>query len=144
MPGDAQMLSDIAYSAKAHWGYPQRWMEIWKPQFDFPPSYFEQYESWKVEFNGRHIAFYTLQEKNSNAWIENMWVLPEYIGYGIGRQLFIHALSRSRGLGYSKLQLEADPNAFGFYENMGMYKIGESSYPMEGQPRILPVMEIML
>jgi GNAT superfamily N-acetyltransferase len=142
--GDAKILSDIAYSAKAHWGYPQQWMEVWKPQFNFPPSYFEEYESWTLELDGRLIAFYTLQEKNGNAWIENMWVLPEFIGNGIGRKLFIHAVSRSREIAYSKLQLEADPNAVGFYETMGMYKIGESSYQMNGKPRFLPVMEIML
>ena len=30
------------------------------------------------------------------------------------------------------------------YENMGMYKIGERQSEVEGQPRILPVMEMKL
>ena len=66
------------------------------------------------------------------------------MGEGIGRQLFIHALSLARELGYSKLRLEADPNAAGFYEKLGMEKIGESNYPVEGQDRILPIMEMTL
>ena len=146
LPVDAKSLSAIAYSAKAHWGYPQRWMEIWEPQFDFPPAYFDDddKESWIVEIDARPIAFYTLQERRGNAWIENMWVLPEYIGKGIGRRLFLHALSRSRHKGHLVLQLEADPNAVGFYERMGMYKVGETNYPIEGKPRILPVMEMSL
>ncbi len=141
---EAGVLSQIAFSAKAHWGYPQRWMEIWRPQLTFSLEYFNENESWAAEMDGQPVAFYTLQEKKGNAWIENLWVLPEYIGAGIGKQLFLHALSRTRQSGHLVLQLESDPNAVRFYEKMGMYKIGESSYPIEGQERFLPVMEMTL
>jgi ribosomal protein S18 acetylase RimI-like enzyme len=144
LPEEANILSHIAYSAKAHWGYPQRWMEIWKPQLTFSPEYFKDNENWVAEKDGTPIAFYTLLEKDSKAWIENLWVLPEWIGKGIGRRLFLHALSRSRLNEYLILQLEADPNAVSFYKKQGMYKIGESLYEVEGQPRILPLMEIKL
>lgn len=144
LPDEADILSQIAFSAKAHWGYPKHWMKIWKPQLTFSPQYFDEYESWVAEMNGSPIAFYTLQEKNGTAWIENMWTFPEYIGMGTGKQLFLHALSRSRQKGHLILHLESDPNALGFYERMGMYKIGEASYPIEGQERFLPIMEITL
>jgi len=144
LPEEADVLSEIAFSAKGHWGYPERWMEIWKPQLIFSPEYFIKNESWTAEHDNKPIAFYTLQDKDGNAWIENLWVLPKYIGEGIGKQLYLHALSRSRELGYSKLQLVSDPNAVGFYEKLGMIRIGEHNYPIEGQDRILPVMEIML
>jgi GNAT superfamily N-acetyltransferase len=144
MPDDAKALSDIAYSAKAHWGYPKRWMEIWKPQFDFPPGYFENTESWVAEIDSEPIAFYTLDEKDNKAWIENLWVHPPHLGKGIGKQLFMDATSRSRKKGHLILRLESDPNAQGFYESMGMRKIGENNYPIEGQPRFLPVMELVL
>ncbi|HSM71636.1 MAG TPA: GNAT family N-acetyltransferase [Anaerolineales bacterium] len=143
-PRDAPALSNIAYAAKAHWGYPKRWMDIWKPQFDFPPLYFDERDGWVADADGKPIAFYTLEERDNQAWIENLWVHPEYMGKRIGKRLFMHALSRSRQGGYLILQLEADPNAVGFYENMGMYKVGEIRYPLEGQTRILPVMEIKL
>jgi GNAT superfamily N-acetyltransferase len=144
VPNDAPTLSSIAYLAKAHWGYPKRWMEIWKPQFDFSPRYFEERDGWVAEADGKPIAFYTLEEKSTKAWIENLWVHPDYIGRHIGKRLFMHALSHSRQKGHPILQLEADPNAVGFYKTMGMYKIGETRYPIEGQTRILPVMEIKL
>jgi len=143
-PDEADNLSGIAFSAKAHWGYPEHWMKIWKPQLTFSRDYFIENESWTVEINAMPVAFYTFQEKNDNAWLENLWVLPEYIGKGVGKKLFIHALSRSRQKGHLILCLEADPNAVGFYEKMGMYKVGESYYPIEGEVRILPVMEIEL
>jgi ribosomal protein S18 acetylase RimI-like enzyme len=144
IPEEADTLSQITFSAKGHWGYSERWMEIWKPQLTFSPEYFEQNESWVAVDNEKPIGFYTLQEKNGNAWIDNLWVMPEFIGKGIGKKLFLHAVESSRQRGHKALQLEADPNAFGFYEKMGMQKIGERQSEVDGQPRILPIMEMRL
>lgn len=141
---EAKVLTQIALSAKRHWEYPERWMEIWTPQLTFTTEYFEENESWVAVDGEKAIAFYTLQDKNGIAWLENLWVLPEYIGKGVGKELFLHALNLARQRGYKTLQLEADPNAMGFYEKMGMEKIGERRSEIEGQPRILPVMEMAL
>jgi GNAT superfamily N-acetyltransferase len=144
VPAEAGDLSRIALAAKRQWGYPERWMQIWAPQLTFTPEYFEMNPSWVAELEGDPIAFYTLLEKGGTAWIENMWVLPQYIGKGVGKQLFHHALSYARERGWKSLQLEAEPNAAGFYEKMGMRKIGETSYELDGRPRILPIMEMIL
>lgn len=141
---EAKVLTQIALSAKRHWEYPERWMEIWTPQLTFTTEYFEENESWVAVDGEKAIAFYTLQDKNGIAWLENLWVLPEYIGKGVGKELFLHALNLARQRGYKTLQLEAEPNAMGFYEKMGMEKIGERRSEIEGQPRILPVMEMAL
>jgi len=144
LPNDADALSHIAFLAKAHWGYPEHLMEIWKPQLTFAPEYFEKNESWVAELDDVPVGFYTLQDDDGIAWIENLWILPAYIGQGLGKRLFLHALSRSRLKGHLVLQLEADPNAVGFYEKMGMIKIGERQYEVDGQPRTLPIMEMKL
>ena len=141
---EVEALTHIAIAAKSYWNYPEHWMEIWTPQLTFSPEYLKENESWVIVDRDQQIGFYTLQDKNGNAWIENLWVLPEYIGRGIGKQLFVHALELARQRGYKTLQLEADPNAFGFYEKMGMYKIGERQSEVDGQPRILPIMEMTL
>jgi len=119
-------------------------MELWIPQLTFSPEYFEVNESWVAEEDTVLIAFYTLQEKDKHAWIENMWVLPICIGQGIGKLLFDHAVELARQRGYQLLQLEAEPNAIGFYEKMGMQIIGEHQYELDGQRRSLPLMEMVL
>jgi len=144
LPKEANTLTQIAIAAKAYWGYPERWMELWKPQLTFYPEYFEENESWVAEIDDTSIAFYTLLERDGGAWIENLWVSPEFIGKGVGKSLFLHALEQSRQRGYKSMQLEADPNALGFYEKMGMNKIGERVSEVEGQPRVLPIMELQL
>ena len=143
-PEQAETLTQIAQAAKAHWGYPERWMELWKPQLTFSSDYFEENESWVAEMDQRPIGFYTLLEREGNAWLENLWVSPDIIGQGVGKRLFLHALELSRQRGFVTLRLEADPNARGFYEKMDMKKIGERESKIEGQPRILPIMEIRL
>lgn len=143
-PEQAEALSRIALAAKRHWGYPERWIELWKPQLTFNPGYFEENESWVAETDNTPIAFYTLLERDGSAWLDNLFVSPEFIGKGVGKTLFLHALELARQRGYKALRLEADPNAMGFYEKMGMKKIGERASEVEGQPRSLPIMEMDL
>ena len=141
---EADQLTQIALAAKRHWGCSKRWMILWIPELTFTPQYFEANESWVAEMENQPVAFYTLLDKNGIAWIENLWVLPEFIGKGIGRRLFLHAVDQAHRGGYGTLRLEADPNARGFYEKMGMHQIGERHSGVEGQPRILPVMEMAI
>src|SRR6476646_8069393 len=135
-PEEADILSQITFAAKAHWGYPNRWLEIWKPQLTFSPEYFEENESWVAEIEDVPVAFYTLQEKAGSAWLENLFVSPKFIGKGVGKRLFLHAAELSRQRAFRTLQLEADPNAAGFYEKLGMHKSGERHSEVEGQPRV--------
>lgn len=143
-PEQANRLTQIALAAKAYWGYPQRWLEIWKPELTFDPEYFINHEGWAAIIDNTPIGFYTLEERKGNAWLENLWVLPEYIGKGVGKALFLHAVGLARQRGYKTLQLEADPNAASFYEKMGMRKIGQRHSEVDGQPRVLPIMEMRL
>jgi GNAT superfamily N-acetyltransferase len=141
---DIDALSQLAFAAKAHWGYPASWMEQWRKYFTYTPEYFAENESWVAEWDGELAGFCTLLEKEGNSWLENLWVKPDFIGKGIGKQLFIYAVEIARSRGYPKMRLEADPHAEEFYKHMGMQKVGETPADMEGQSRILPVMEINL
>jgi len=44
----------------------------------------------------------------------------------------------------SELEISADPNAEGFYERMGATRIGEVRSEIEGQPRVLPRMALVI
>ena len=90
------------------------------------------------------IGFCTLLEKDGNAWLENLWVIPSQMGHGVGNALFKHMIDLSKKRGYHILRLESDPNAVGFYIKMGAHQIGERHSEVEGQPRILPIMELTL
>ncbi|MGA7193253.1 MAG: GNAT family N-acetyltransferase [Anaerolineales bacterium] len=144
LPEDAKKLTDIAIAAKGHWGYPQRWMQIWSPELTFNSEYFMKNESWTARVDNQLVGFYTLLGKDDNAWLENLWVIPAQMGTGIGSALFKHAIDLSKKSGFQIMRLESDPNAVGFYIKMGAYQIGERHSEVDGQPRILPIMELKL
>ena len=70
--------------------------------------------------------------------------ISKTIGQGVGKRLFWHAVEESRQRGYRTLQLEADPNAVGFYEKMGLHRIGDRHSEIEGQLWIFRIMEMAL
>jgi GNAT superfamily N-acetyltransferase len=73
----------------------------------------------------------------------NLWLDPEWIGTGLGRQLWQHAVDTARITGFTALRIESGPNAEGFYRAMGAYRIGET---MSGSipGRTLPLMRYQL
>lgn len=144
IPEHADTLTQIALAAKRHWGYPERWIEIWTAQLTFTAAFFESNEGWAAMDGETEAGFYTILVADKAASIEHLWVLPKYMGQGIGKQLFRHAVQTARERGCETLQLDADPNAVGFYERMGMHKVGERHSEVDGQERMLPIMEISL
>lgn len=140
----ASELTTIAISAKRHWNYPERWFEIWLPLLTISPDYISRNETWVAVVDTTMAGFYSLHKDGESLWLDNLWVLPEFMGKGIGKQLFQHALDRSRVFGASSLGIESEPNAQSFYEKMGAQKVGEHHSQVDGQPRILPLMEINL
>ena len=143
-PEDAEQLTHITVASKRHWGYPETWIQLWLPELTFSPEYVSQNEVWMAVVEDRLVAYYSFKQDGEGLWLDNLWVLPEHMGQGLGKQLFQHALERSRLRGESILKIEADPNAQGFYEKMGTQKVSEHQYELDGQLRVLPVMEINL
>ena len=144
MPEQAGVLTTITLAAKRHWNYPENWIKTWLPSLMITPEYILVNEIWVAIVDEQCVAYYSLKPEGEYLWLDNLWVLPEFMGQGIGKQLFQHALGRVRVCGVSILKIEADPNAQAFYEKMGARKIGEHHTQVNGQPRILPIMEIKI
>ena len=144
LPSQTETLTRIALAAKRHWGYPERWIEIWTPLLTFTPADLAQADFFVANVDDEVAGFYSLTVAGPRAELENLWVLPAFMGQGVGRGLFEHALLRARELGCSILEIEADPNAVGFYEKMGARIVGQHIGEVDGQPRLLPIMEILL
>ena len=143
-PEHADSLTQVTIAAKRHWNYPERWIQIWLPVLTISPEYISRNETWLATLSDAPVAYYSLKQEDTELWLDNLWVLPDHMGKGIGKILFNHALERSRECGVSALKIEADPNAEAFYAHMGARRIGEHHSKVDGQPRILPVMEIKL
>ena len=143
-PEHAQELTKIAISAKRHWNYPEAWIQHWLPQLTVSEEYISANEVWMMVDVEKPIAFYALNQSEEDYELGHLWVSPEYIGKGIGKQLLKHAFERCKFLKISTLKIYADPNAQTFYEKMGAKKVSESHSQLFGEERILPIMEIEL
>ena len=139
-PDDAALLTDIAFAAKRHWGYPERWIESWRDVLTVRPEFIASHETYAAILDGRTVGFYALGGNDDRLDLLHMWVLPDAMGRGVGRLLFIHGLERAKKLGCRKLEIESDPNATGFYQRMGAHRVGVSIKEVDGQRRALPIL----
>ena len=139
-PDDAAVLTDIAFAAKRHWKYPESWIESWRDLLTIQPEFIASHETYAALVDGRTVGFYALAGTDDKLNLLHLWVLPNEMGRGLGRALFIHALARSRALGFKNLEIESDPNAEGFYKRMGAHRIGASIKEVDGQRRELPIL----
>lgn len=129
-PADHELLTTISFRSKSHWAYPEHYLQIWKNELTITPEYIERNEVFVCKLQGTAVAYYSLVELAeeltlakvtlaAGLWLDHMFVLPEYIGQGLGRSLFLHCRNRLSARGASCLHILADPNAEGFYLKMG-------------------------
>lgn len=139
-PEDAARLTGIAFAAKRHWGYPDRWMESWRDVLTVNPDFIASHETFSAVVDGLTVGFYALGQKGNRLDLLHMWVLPDWMRRGIGRSLFCHALERTKILGFKELEIESDPNAEGFYQRLGAHRVGVSIHTVDQHRRELPVL----
>ncbi len=140
---ETSTLSEIALAAKRHWDYPEEWIQKWAPLLTFTPQQIKDADVFAAVVDSELVGFYRLFTRKPRATLEDLWIRPDFIGKGIGHVLFEHAVTRCHVAGVDILEVEADPHAQGFYEKMGMHKVGEHPSDVDGQ-RNLPMMELKL
>lgn len=140
----SEELSRIAWESKSHWGYPQHWLESWLPDLTLTPDFIQENPVFIASRGGELAGLYALSLNGKTAELEHFWVLPRFIGSGVGKGLLEHALEQARQNGVERLLILSDPNAAGFYRHMGAETIGESCYWQDGEARILPRLCIYL
>ena len=115
---DADLLSDLAFRSKAHWGYSddfmaacRRELTVTAEQIDAP-----QFSFFVCVSDGSVAGFHALERISSAiAELEALFVAPERIGRGFGTALIEHAIETARRMGASTLVIQGDSNAENFY-----------------------------
>jgi GNAT superfamily N-acetyltransferase len=142
LPEDAVTLTRIAHEAKRHWGYPEHWITHWKDELTISPDFVAANQAFVAEDNTQIVGFYALIIRQDKAELDHMWVAPAYIGSGVGKELFIHAMQNAAGSNLQEVTISSDPNAEGFYQKMGAHRVGETVSEIENQSRTLPRLTI--
>ena len=142
VPDDSRRLSELTFASKAHWGYDEAFMEVARPELVVTREYLEANECWVADDDGQVVGWFSLVDVPGSLLLDNFFLLPGHIGSGLGRPMWVQALTRAAERGAGRLTLESDPNAAGFYEWMGARRTGSVIAPSTG--RELPVYEVLL
>jgi GNAT superfamily N-acetyltransferase len=127
LPEEGATLTAVAVASKAHWGYDEVFMARFADVIAFEPARVAEHDVWVLEQAGRIAGFYSLIHHGEVAELDDLWLLPEFIGRGLGRLLFEHARERAAAQGARRLEWEAEPFAIGFYERMGAAPVRETT-----------------
>lgn len=139
---DAPTLTSIAHDAKRCWGYPEHWIKHWQDELTISNDFVNSNDVYVSANDDEVRGFYALIVRDDKAELEHLWVAPKYIGTGVGKELFLHAMQRAGTRNVSEVRINSDPNAEGFYEKMGAHRIGEVRADMDDKPRTLPRMSV--
>lgn len=136
---DAERLTEIALTAKAHWGYSQAFMDACREELTITPARIAS-ERIMVATDGPEIAgFLSLVQAPGDGFaeVEDLFIAPDHMGRGLGQALMNEALAHARETHVSRIEVDADPNAVGFYEACGFRIFAEA--PSASIPgRVLP------
>jgi GNAT superfamily N-acetyltransferase len=138
---DNEVLTAITKKSKAYWGYSDEQIEIWSESLTVSPAYIETKSVYKLVIDTRTVGYYSFfYEDEYTIKLDNLFILPEYIGKGFGRILMDDFLILVKGTDVSKIILDSEPNAEMFYAKLGFVKVGEIETSIEN--RYLPIMEL--
>ena len=137
---DAPALTRIAHEAKRHWGYPEHWLRHWQDELTISADFIAGNDVYVAEDESGLVGFYALIIRKEKAELDHLWVTPQHIGTGVGKELFLHAMQHAARERVAEVEISSDPNAEGFYRKMGAHRIGETVLELDGEPRTLPLL----
>lgn len=142
-PDEAAQLTDIALRSKAHWGYEDELLKLWANDLTVSPESCDGESVWVLEIEGIIAGFGEVLVDGDTAILDDLWIDPAHMSKGFGQRLFGHLREQAEHRGATRLTIESEPYAAGFYERMGARTIGEvRSESVPG--RALPLLEIDL
>ncbi|PZX94592.1 GNAT family N-acetyltransferase [Flavobacterium aquariorum] len=140
---DNEILTEITKKSKSYWGYSEKQILKWNDNLTISAAYIENNCVFELINNNEIIGYYSyLVKEEKNVILDNLFILPEYIGKGFGKYLMTDFLNRMKNGKFEKITLNSDPNAENFYLKIGFKKIGEFKTSIKN--RFMPIMEMSL
>ena len=92
-----------------------------------------------LDEQGAILGFYQLQTAGDMGEVAQLFIAPGSVRGGLGRRLWAHLEAQARAAGCTRLAVDSDPHAEGFYRAMGMIRCGDApsgSIPGRTLPRL--------
>ncbi|UZO80790.1 GNAT family N-acetyltransferase [Aquimarina sp. ERC-38] len=143
LPQEAPLLSEIAFTSKAYWGYSIQQLEAWREELTINSEYIQENGVYVVEDQKIICGFYAYKIiSDACIDLDFVFIIPSEIGKGYGSKLMQHFLALINNSPAKKIVVDSDPNAELFYKHFGFKTI--SKKPTLIKNRFLPVMELNL
>lgn len=140
---DSEILTAVTKKSKAYWGFSDDILKEWEHLLTITKDYIEKNEVYKLVQNDQIIGYYSYFSTDENTIkLDNIFILPDFIGKGFGKILMNDFLKNLKQLGINKVTLDAEPNAEKFYKTFGFETIGQLESSIKD--RYLPIMELQI
>lgn len=136
-PGESKILSELAYTSEAYWGYDRVFMEAFRAKYGVTEEQISSGQVWVLEEGDLMVGFFYIEVAGNLGDLEFFYIDPEFIGKGYGEVLWRELMAFCRTCEVKVIELVTSPQATGFYEKMGAVVVGQvASQLREG--RLIP------
>lgn len=142
-PNDHKILTEITKKSKAYWGYSDEQIKIWSEFLTVSKEYVETKSVYNLIVDDKIIGYYSFFHESENTIkLDNLFVLPDFIGKGFGKILMNDFLVQIKNSDAQKVILNSEPNAEDFYIKFEFVKVGQMETSIKD--RYLPIMELKI
>lgn len=142
-PQECTTISALGIRSKSHWNYPSQMMATFRSELTLLAEDIQNRRVHVMTIGHAIIGYYSLREIDSNAIeLEHLFVDPNHLKHGYGSRLFHHAIELIKSTGFTRLVIQSDPNASGFYEKMSIPLV--KTIPSSIPGRSIPCFELIL
>lgn len=140
---DHETLTTITKKSKAFWGYSEDLLLVWDETLTITQDYINKHPVYTFAVEDKIVGYYSyILEDEHSIKLDNLFLLPQYIGKGLGRYLITDFLNRIQNHTHKRVYLESEPYAEGFYKKHGFTTTGKIETFVKD--RFMPVMELGL
>jgi ribosomal protein S18 acetylase RimI-like enzyme len=133
---DLPRLCELAWAAKASWGYPREWLALWRDELLYDERTLREQCVLVAELASGVAGVCSFSCRGTNAELEGLWIDPALARRGLGRTLVQEALRRAARTGAVRLHVDSEPRAEAFYLRLGARRVGTVASRPPG--RVLP------
>ncbi len=124
-PEEAEHLSSLAIRSKAYWGYDATFMAACSSELSLASDEVGLLHTHVLVVSEHIVGFFTLEAVDTQVVeLGHLFVEPDLLGRGYGRELLEHAKAKASSLGYRNMLIQGDPNASAFYRSAGAIQVG--------------------
>ena len=136
-------MTAITKKSKAYWGFSEDILKEWEHVLTVTKDYIEKSEVYKLVQNEQILGYYSyFLDDEKTIRLDNIFILPEFIGKGFGTILMNDFLEKARQASIEKITLDAEPKAEDFYKIFGFETVGQLESSIKD--RYLPIMELQI